>query len=166
MSGQTGQNFKGGKSGQNSQRSQNGSGRNSNTESKFAGQGVQQGTGSNGFPFSSTGSDNFYLEDTLICPGGTVDTCIKVCPGNTAELYGGCVQGCADRCDATGQGAQLGQQGNPGQSDQLGQHGQQSISDQFNQQGQAGQFGNGQSVQFDSQGKASEDQQGQYGQHT
>ena len=76
------------------------------------------------------------------CPGGTIESCIKVCPGNTALLYGGCVQGCAERCDATGQ---FGQQGILGQNVQLGQQGQPIIAGQSNQQGQTdqsqGQYG-------------------------
>ena len=136
----------------NTGRDQTDSRRNGSTGPSFSAQGVQPGTGANGFPFSSTGSngfeDNFNLADTLICPGGTVESCIKVCPGNTALLYGGCVQGCTERCGATGQG------GIPGPNVQLGQEGQPIIAGQSNQQGQTGQ----------SQGVG--DQQCQYGQQT
>ena len=37
-------------------------------------------------------------EDTKVCPGGSLDVCVSVCPGITARVYGACVQGCADRC--------------------------------------------------------------------
>merc|ERR1711892_283706 len=37
-------------------------------------------------------------EDTKVCPGGSLDICVSVCPGITARVYGACVQGCADRC--------------------------------------------------------------------
>merc|ERR1711892_54172 len=37
-------------------------------------------------------------EDTKVCPGGSLDICVSVCPGITARVYGVCVQGCADRC--------------------------------------------------------------------
>jgi len=33
-----------------------------------------------------------------ICPGGTVEECVGVCPGSSPRVYGACVQGCADRC--------------------------------------------------------------------
>jgi hypothetical protein len=137
-------------SGQNSQRIQTGGERNGSTGKSFAAQGVQPGTGTNGFPFSSTESnqfeDKFQLENALICPGGTIESCIKVCPGNTALLYGGCVQGCAERCDARGQGGPQFGQGIPGQNVQSGQQGVLIIS--------------GQSIQI----QGVEDQQGQYGQ--
>ena len=32
------------------------------------------------------------------CPGGSLAMCVEVCPGNTARVYGACVQGCAIRC--------------------------------------------------------------------
>jgi len=37
-------------------------------------------------------------EDTKVCPGGSLDICVSVCPGITARVYGACVQGCAHRC--------------------------------------------------------------------
>jgi len=121
--------------GQNFQ-SDSGNRRNSNN---FAAQGVQPGAGINKYPFASVAANdfegNFSFEDTLICPGGTVEACIRVCPGNTAQLYGGCVQGCADRCNSPGQSsqqggqAQLGNLGQPGQQGQRGAGGKQSRED-------------------------------------
>ena len=32
------------------------------------------------------------------CPGGSLAMCVEVCPGNSARVYGACVQGCAIRC--------------------------------------------------------------------
>jgi len=68
-------------------------------------------------------ASKFDYENTLICPGGTVETCIAVCPGNTAPIYGGCVAGCADRCGGgtgaaagAGAGAAAGQLGRPDQT--------------------------------------------------
>ena len=67
----------------------------------------------NGFPFAivegrqgsaaaaktagqtEAGSGN---EEAKVCPGGSLDVCVSVCPGITARVYGACVQGCADRC--------------------------------------------------------------------
>ena len=37
-------------------------------------------------------------EEAKQCPGGSLDLCVEVCPGNTARVYGACVQGCGDRC--------------------------------------------------------------------
>merc|ERR1712128_51797 len=37
-------------------------------------------------------------EDTKVCPGGSLDACVEVCPGISARVYSACVQGCADRC--------------------------------------------------------------------
>merc|ERR1712106_976812 len=36
--------------------------------------------------------------DTKVCPGGSLDACVEVCPGISARVYSACVQGCADRC--------------------------------------------------------------------
>ena len=36
--------------------------------------------------------------ETKVCPGGSLDVCVSVCPGITARVYVACVQGCADRC--------------------------------------------------------------------
>jgi len=117
---------------------QNGSGTRRNNNN-FAAQGVQPGAGINEYPFASVAANDFEgsfsFEDTLICPGGTVEACIRVCPGNTAQLYGGCVQGCADRCNSPGQSsqqggqAQLGNLGQPGQQGQRGAGGKQSRED-------------------------------------
>merc|ERR1712123_217580 len=62
--------------------------------------------GQGGFPFAivegrqgseaSDGDDGD--EDTKVCPGGSLDICVSVCPGITARVYGACVEGCADRC--------------------------------------------------------------------
>jgi len=32
------------------------------------------------------------------CPGGSIEECVKVCPGTTLRVYGACVNGCAERC--------------------------------------------------------------------
>ena len=32
------------------------------------------------------------------CPGGSIEQCVSVCPGNSVRVYGACVGGCADRC--------------------------------------------------------------------
>ena len=32
------------------------------------------------------------------CPGGSIEACVAVCPGNSPYVYGACVGGCADRC--------------------------------------------------------------------
>merc|ERR1712106_359397 len=142
LSGQQGQNVAGNQAGQNFQSSQTGDRRTSNTGNSFAAQGVQPGLGANGYPFSATGSndfeENFNFADTLICPGGSVEACIKVGPGNTAPLYGGCVQGCADRCDSQGQGSQFGQQGNPGQNGQSASLGRSNQAGSFGPQSQNG----------------------------
>ena len=101
------------------------------------------GTTEDGFSFSNIGSTDFEgdfkYEDTLICPGGTAESCIQVCPGNTPLLYFGCVQGCVNRCDGqNGQGGQAGQDGHAGlQLGQTGPTGQTGLvskgrqSDQF-----------------------------------
>jgi len=34
-----------------------------------------------------------------ICPGGSMTTCVSVCPGTSTKIYGACVQGCAERCE-------------------------------------------------------------------
>merc|ERR1711874_734725 len=64
-----------------------------------------------GFPFaivegrqggegSADGEAGEAGEDvTKVCPGGSLDACVGVCPGISARVYGACVQGCADRCD-------------------------------------------------------------------
>jgi len=62
-----------------------------------------------GFPFalgrqggegSADGEGDEAGEDvTKVCPGGSLDACVGVCPGISARVYGACVQGCADRCD-------------------------------------------------------------------
>ena len=44
---------------------------------------------------AATVSEN---EEAKVCPGGSLDVCVSVCPGITARVYGACVQGCADRC--------------------------------------------------------------------
>jgi len=48
-------------------------------------------------------SDAFKTYSSLsptitICPGGSVEACVGVCPGSSPRVYGACVQGCADRC--------------------------------------------------------------------
>jgi len=53
----------------------------------------------NGFPFQSiagrpAGGNNSEQE----CPGGSIEECVKVCPGTTLRVYGACVNGCAERC--------------------------------------------------------------------
>jgi len=32
------------------------------------------------------------------CPGGSIEACVAVCPGNSPYVYGACVGGCGDRC--------------------------------------------------------------------
>ena len=39
-------------------------------------------------------------EEARLCPGGSLDVCVEVCPEFTARLYRACVQGCGDRCPA------------------------------------------------------------------
>ena len=89
-----------------------------------------------------------------------MEACIRVCPGNTAPIYGGCVQGCANRCDGQsghGHNSQFG-----GQNNQFrGQNG--SQNGQFGgQNGQNGQFGgqNGQNGQFGGQNGQYDQQSG------
>jgi len=71
----------------------------------------EYGAPGSGFPFSivegrqgdgEEGSGDDDADDgedaTKVCPGGSLDACVAVCPGITAKVYGACVQGCADRC--------------------------------------------------------------------
>merc|ERR1711915_655759 len=60
-----------------------------------------------GAPIAARGTDDTYgapglsdyTEDpTILCPGGDLTACVKVCPGITARIYGACMVGCADRC--------------------------------------------------------------------
>ena len=115
----------GGRSGQNYLNKQAGNGRFSTVGNPFTEQSVQQ-TNSVESPFSAIGSEdlggNFNFGNgaperngrpgqivqggrsvtnskyTLLCPWGSVETCIKLCLVNTDLLYDGCVQGCADKC--------------------------------------------------------------------
>ena len=59
------------------------------------------GTSQNGFPFaaveSRTGAGATGGGERQ-CPGGAIEACVGVCPGNSVRVYGACVGGCADRC--------------------------------------------------------------------
>merc|ERR1711935_673218 len=35
------------------------------------------------------------------CPGGSIEECVKVCPGSSLRVYGACVNGCAERCSSS-----------------------------------------------------------------
>ena len=52
-----------------------------------------EGQSRDGSAAASAGSGGSKL-----CPGGSIEVCVEVCPGITARVYGACVQGCADRC--------------------------------------------------------------------
>ena len=58
----------------------------------------------NGFPLAfgedRQGAGSAGPEEARLCPGGSLDLCVEVCPGFTARLYRACVQGCGDRCPA------------------------------------------------------------------
>merc|ERR1712128_383728 len=79
-------------------------------EEEYGAPGQYEG-GQGGFPFAivegrqGSGSEAAAVadgddggEDTKVCPGGSLDICVSVCPGITARVYGACVQGCAHRC--------------------------------------------------------------------
>jgi len=63
-----------------------------------------QYTGSqNDFPFAIVEGRQNSANPTRtvkakVCPGGSLDVCVSVCPGITARVYGACVTGCAHRC--------------------------------------------------------------------
>ena len=42
-------------------------------------------------------------DPTMLCPGDSLDICVSVCPGTSANIYRACVQGCGERCDKTDQ---------------------------------------------------------------
>merc|ERR1712128_88357 len=77
-------------------------------EEEYGAPGQYEGSQS-GFPFAivegrqgseagAAADGDVGAEDTKVCPGGSLDICVSVCPGITARVYGACVQGCADRC--------------------------------------------------------------------
>ena len=60
--------------------------------------------GSNSPRFSvkktQTQENSIASDDSLIrCPGSSLESCIKTCPGHTAQAYGGCVTRCSEICD-------------------------------------------------------------------
>jgi len=54
-------------------------------------------TSQNGFPFEAVENKSGSGGERL-CPGGSIEACVAVCPGSSVRVYGACVGGCADRC--------------------------------------------------------------------
>merc|ERR1712126_548892 len=60
----------------------------------------ETGYSANGFPFSSVeAAGKGGVDGVDTCPGDSLESCVEVCPGTTARVYGVCVGGCAARCE-------------------------------------------------------------------
>merc|ERR1711935_966163 len=49
-------------------------------------------------PGSFSQGNGFPLQSIDGCPAGSIEECVKVCPGTPLRVYGACVNSCAERC--------------------------------------------------------------------